>query len=290
MENYKTYKQVVSDPYIQFRVSRMEDIWDERKGEPDVPHRHEYYTILLLKKGNGQHFIDFNEYKMEPRQVFFVSPGQIHQVIEYEKSFGYVIVFSHDFLAENNIPCSFIEDLNLFNDHGYTPPLPLHDYELDKLLRYSDEMFDLYQSDSKFKDQAIGSFLQLFLIHCNNLCTIGIDNPQNHEAGNSILRNFKELVNLNFKSWHNANIYASELNVTPDHLNRVVKSLSGKSTKDFIQTRIIVEAKRMLYFSDLTTKEIGYELGFSEPANFSAFFKNATGHSPSGFKLQRQSS
>lgn len=287
MDTYKTYKQVVSDPEVHFRISRMEDIWDERGGEPDLPHRHDYYTLLLVRKANGQHFIDFNEYAMLGKEVFFVSPGQIHQVIEKEKSHGYVIVFSHHFLAGNNIPCSFIDDLNLFNDHGNTPPLPLNGYELDRLLRYSDEMWDLYQSDIKFKDQAIGSFLQLFLIHCNNLCTLGLDDTQTYEAGNTILRNFKELVNNHFTSWHGSTQYAEQLNVSPDHLNRVVKSLSGKTAKDFIHTRIIIEAKRMLYFSELSLKEIAYQLGFSEPANFSAFFKNGSGISPSEFRKQR---
>lgn len=287
MEIYKTYKQVVSDPDVHFRITRMEDLWDERGGAADVPHRHDYYTLLLTKKANGQHFIDFNEYALSDKQVFFVSPGQIHQVIEKEKSFGYVIVFSHNFLAENNIPCSFIDDLNLFHDHGNTPPLPLNESELDILLQYSDEMWKLYQNDTKFKAQAMGSFLQLFLIHCNNLCSLDLQNTQTYEAGNTILRNFKELVNNHFTTWHGSTQYAEQLNVTPDHLNRVVKSLSGKTAKDFIHTRIIIEAKRLLYFSELSQKEIAYQLGFSEPANFSAFFKNNTGASPSDFRKQR---
>ncbi|MEN8958192.1 MAG: helix-turn-helix domain-containing protein [Flavobacteriales bacterium] len=58
----------------------------------------------------------------------------------------------------------------------------------------------------------------------------------------------------------------------------------GKTAKDYIQARIITEAKRLLYFTNLSNKEIGYELGFNEPANFSAFFKKNTEVSPSKFK------
>ncbi|MBL4708824.1 MAG: helix-turn-helix domain-containing protein, partial [Flavobacteriales bacterium] len=57
--------------------------------------------------------------------------------------------------------------------------------------------------------------------------------------------------------------------------------------KEYIQSRIITEAKRLLYFSKLSNKQIGYELGFGEPANFSAFFKKCTGFSPSNF-LQKE--
>ncbi|HKI89983.1 MAG TPA: helix-turn-helix domain-containing protein, partial [Draconibacterium sp.] len=108
-------------------------------------------------------------------------------------------------------------------------------------------------------------------------------NPQNQEAANSILRSFKILVNEHFSAWHQTTDYANELNVTPDYLNRVIKSLTGKTAKEFIQARIVIEAKRLIAFSDLNAKEIGYQLGFTEPANFSAFFKKNTGLPPSQF-------
>ena len=285
MELIKVYKHVYQkDTSTNFRIARMEDIWEERKGAPDVPHRHDFYTVLLVKNANGEHTIDFNAYAMSSNQVFFVSPGQVHQIVEKEKSFGFVFMFSVDFLTQNNIPLNFIDDLNLFNDYGQTPPLPLHLEEFNKLSGFCVQMVELYNSPVKFVDQALGSLLQLFLINCNNLCTLSVDNTQNREAGNSILKNFKQLVNEKFTLWHNTTEYANELSVTPDHLNRVVKSLSGKTAKEFIQSRIIVAAKRLLYFSDESLKEISYELGFSEPANFSAFFKKNTGKSPTDFR------
>jgi AraC-like DNA-binding protein len=58
----------------------------------------------------------------------------------------------------------------------------------------------------------------------------------------------------------------------------------GKTAKEYIQSCILLSSKRMLYFSDLSAKEIGYEMGFSEPANFSAFFKKHTGTAPSHYR------
>ena len=96
----------------------------------------------------------------------------------------------------------------------------------------------------------------------------------------------KALVEANYQNWHASSQYAEALHITPDHLNRTVKSLIGKTAKEYIQSRITVAAKRMLYFSDQSNKEIGYALGFSEPGNFSAFFKKCTGQSPSDFKVR----
>jgi len=280
-ETIKTYKDVNNNNDLNFRIQRIEDIYTERNGEPDEPHRHDYYTVILVKEAVGKHIIDFNVYTLEAKQVYFVSPGQIHQVIEEMKSLGYVILFSPEFLAQNNIPCYFIDDLNLFNDHGNSPPLPLNDKEFEQLSEFCEEMIKIQDSDLKYKEQAISSYIKLFLIHGNNVCNLKNDNPQNQEAVNSILKNFKTLVNEKYHEWHQTSDYSGELNVTPDYLNRVIKSLTGKTAKEFIQARIIIEAKRLLYFSELSSKEIGYNLGFSEPANFSAFFKKNAGFSPS---------
>ena len=131
-----------------------------------------------------------------------------------------------------------------------------------------------------YKDEALGSLLKLMLISCNNICSL----PKREKNDkNSILSKFKVLINKFFKKWHATTEYANELSISSDYLNRIVKAQTGKTAKEHIQSRIIVEAKRLLYFTEMTTKEIGFELGFSEPANFSSFFKSHVGVSPSKF-------
>ena len=243
--------------------------------------------FILVKKANGKHFIDFNEYEFSNNQVFFVSPGQVHQVVENEQSFGHTLTFSTQFLIDNNIPVSFIENLNLFNDYGNAEPMKLNKEQTDKLSNYCEEILYFNNSDINFKQQGIGATLKLFLIYCNNLCTNPKHNTQIIQAGHSILKNFKNAVEKHHTEWHSSTEYADFLNITADHLNRTIKSLIGKTAKEYIQTRISIAAKRLLYFSDLSTKEIAYQLGFSEASNFSAFFKKNTNLSPSEFRKTR---
>ncbi|MHA7058155.1 AraC family transcriptional regulator [Aquimarina sp. M1] len=285
MTSIKTYKLTnETDPQIVFDIKKMEDIYDKNGGVTDTPHRHDFYIILLVSEAKGTHVIDINEFQLQNYQVFFLSPGQVHQIKEEQKSYGWVITFSRQFLEKNNINYNFIEDINLFHDYGHSPPLFLNEVQLAQLNAYTTQMFDTYQSNLKFKLEAIGALLKLFLIYSNNVCDINAKDPQQFHAGATILKEYKNLVEEHFSDWHKVQQYAEALHVTPDHLNRTIKSLIGKTAKEYLQSRIIVAAKRLLSFSDKTTKEIGYELGFTIPANFSNFFKKCTGISPSKFK------
>lgn len=286
MEEVKNYEKVNSQAeHLQFAISRMQDIYTNRNGEVDEPHRHDYFTILIVEKAKGIHKIDFNTYELEAHQVFFVAPGQVHQVIESEKSYGYAMTFSNQFLLENSIPFTFIESLNLFQNYGQSPPLLPLEEQFNTIKYFAEKILDLMTKDLQMKNLTIGSYLKLLLIECNNICSI---NPilEQDLTGTNIVRTFRNNVNDHFNKEHSASFYADLQFITPDHLNRIVKAKIGKTAKEYIQTRIITEAKRLLYFTDLNTKEIGYQLGFNVPANFSAFFKKNTGISPSKFKLK----
>ena len=261
----------------------MEAIYEARQGDKDEPHRHDYYTIVVTRHARGVHVIDFKEHELTGNQVFFIAPGQMHQIVEEEQSSGYAIVFTEEFLIRNGIRRSLIDDLNLFRSYGESPPLELEGFELQFLSDRCESMIELTTTGKKYTYEALGAHLKLLLIECQNLCSI---NPEGHDAssGASLVRDFKELLDLHFTEWHSSSSYAEALNVSPDHLNRVVRSTTGKTAKEHVQARITIGAKRLLYFTDLSIKEIGYDLGFSEPGNFSAFFKKCTGHPPSHYR------
>ena len=285
MDKVKTYQNVNNEiDSLSFGISKMEEIYTKRNGRVDEPHRHNYYTVLIVNKAKGQHKIDFNSYELSNKQIYFVAPGQVHQVIEEEQSFGFAMTFSNQFLIENSIQLSFIESLNLFQNYGQNPPLIPTENQFEAIEGFSNQIFNLFNSEANMKFLSIGAFLKLLLIECNNICSINPIESEIDSSGDNLIRLFKNEVEKNYKKEHSTTFYANKLFITPDHLNRTFKAKIGKTAKDYIQARIITEAKRLLYFTDLSNKEIGFELGFNEPANFSAFFKKQTQVSPSNFK------
>ncbi|MDG4950612.1 AraC family transcriptional regulator [Weeksellaceae bacterium KMM 9724] len=289
MENLKIYQKVNQhESSLSFGISKMEDIYEKRNGKVDEPHRHDYYTVLIIIKAKGKHKIDFNTYDLAASQIYFVAPGQVHQVIESEKSFGYSMVFSNQFLIESSISLSFIERLKLFDNYGQSPPLEPNPSQFENILGFAEEIHKLYHSDAHMRYLSIGAYLKLLLIECNNICSINPEDSELDSPANKIIRDFKTTVDLNYKKEHSTSFYAQELFITPDHLNRTIKEKMGKTAKEYIMARITTEAKRLLYFTDLTNKEIAYELGFNDPGNFSAFFKKNTQISPSSFKSKEK--
>ncbi|MDX9853888.1 MAG: helix-turn-helix transcriptional regulator [Tenuifilaceae bacterium] len=256
-------------------------------GDAAKPHSHDYYTVLVVERGQGKYAVDFTEYELSNSMVFFISPGQEHHLLCGQQPQGYRLSFSPHFLTENSIPDCFFADLNLFQDFSSSPPLKLTADQFALLLDYCVQMERYHSSTQKFKEQAVASLLKLFLITCNGSCSLTFDSPHSQEAGFSVLKRFRDLVEHNFKQWHATSNYAKAMSITPDYLNRTVKSLVGKTAKEYLQSKLITAAKRNLFFTDMSVKEIGYDLGFSEPANFNQFFKKQTGKSPAAFRKTR---
>lgn len=268
-----------------FVIKTMEEVDRQLGGISDDPHRHNYYTVIWPITATGKHIIDFKEYPITPNHVFFVSPEQVHQIITDPHPTGFVILFTPEFLEKNSIREDFIANLRLFKKSDETPPLPLTERMIGPLKMFADQMLAAFQSENDMRFETIGAYLKLFLIECNGHCSLFPGtNTQTIEVGKTLVRQFKAVVEKHYKTWHQVKDYAEELNVSPNYLNEVIKSALHISAKDYIQNRLMLEAKRMTIFTGKSIKEIGFDLGFEDPSHFSKFFKSNTGQSLVEFK------
>lgn len=272
---------------VDFRLQRMENIYDSAGGGIDEPHRHDYYTVILVEAAEGFHVMDDHKFTFNSLEVHFVSPGQVHQAALNARPKGSVMTFSRSFLIQNNIPESFISNINLFQNFGNTPPLKLDQATFQRLSKIIDEMENCLTADLNYGSRAAGALLQLFLIYCNNSSALNTTQLDEENAGICILRDFKKLVEERYKEWHKVKAYAEEMHISSKHLSQTVKDLTGKVAKDHIQDRLALEAKRLLLHTNLSVKEVAYEIGFEEPLHFSGFFKKRVEVSPRQFRQKK---
>lgn len=270
---------------VLFAFRTMEEIWNESGSEPDPPHRHNFYTVIFIKKGTGTHKIDYYEYDIISGRVFFLSPGQVHQVYTPEKPDGFVIMFTKDFLCKYNISEDFLSNIALFSNHPEASPLDIGVVGAVKLENIGNEIEQLFRNGERFVNEAVASWLKLFLIECNSAAEhLFAGNTQLMETGRSISGEFKKLVEDKFNEWHLVGDYSRALNITSDYLNNVIKSTTGTNAKVYIQNRLILEARRLGAHTALSSKEIAYKLGFLDPAHFSVFYKNTAGETFTDFR------
>ncbi len=263
-----------------FVIRSLEEIERELGTFVDDPHRHNFYSVIWSLTATGKHIIDFHDYPIEPRSIFFVSPWQVHQIITDPGAKGILILFTPEFLQKNSIREDFISNLKLFRDSEETPPLQVSEPASARLMTFTDAMYKAFESSDVLKFETIGAYLKLLLIECNGLCTLPSDtNTQSIEVGRSLVQRFKKLVEQHFTEWHQVQDYANELNITPGYLNEVISSAIHEPAKGYIRNRLILETKRLSVFTNKSIKEIGYDLGFDDPSHFSKFFKTFTGNS-----------
>ncbi|MFA9392923.1 MAG: AraC family transcriptional regulator [Prolixibacteraceae bacterium] len=288
MNAIPTHELKHEDEHVFFAFRTMEENHKKAKGEKPLPHRHDFYTVLLVKNACGSHFIDYEEFKMKPRSIFFVAPGQVHQVVvTNEHPSGDILMFSEEFMSRNYISEEFISNLGMFSCGINTPPIELEEESFVKISNLSAEINCEFAGDSTFKFDSIASYLKLILIECNAYAVLPKDsNPQNIQSGRPLIKQFRHLLDKHVNSWHKVNEYAEAMNITPDYLNNVIKTNVGKTAKELIIQRIILEAKRLGLHTDLSTKEVAYQLGYDDPSHFSKFFKKETAQSFTDFKAQ----
>jgi AraC-like DNA-binding protein len=172
----------------------------------------------------------------------------------------------------------------LFFGSDFTPVIQIDNHErqrLDTLAGVLDEEFDTIDGN---QEEMLRLLLKRFIIRCTRVARKQLIKGSVPEARIDIIRQFNVLVEEHFKSMKQITDYAALMNRSPKTITNVFSQHSVKSPLQVIHDRIILEARRMLIFTDKTAKEIAYELGFEDPSQFSRFFKKNTGLSIQQFR------
>lgn len=248
-------------------------------------HRHNYYEIFYFTQGSGDHLVDFVEYPIEAPSLHFVAPGQVHRVLRSQDSLGKVLLFTHELISFHPEINDILYRLPFLKENTPRPSFPLEGDILPQVL----EVIQNIEKECAKKENAsleiIRSYIYILLLRCRDFYEG--KNMDDNATPDSLVSRFRHLVEQHYKEWHLPNQYADELKVTPKYLNEIIKKSLGLPPGELIRERIMLEAKRMLYNTEFSAKEIAYHLNFEDPAYFSRFFRQ---HGGLSVKEYRESS
>lgn len=253
----------------------------------DAPHRHDFYTIYWIKKGQLTHTIDTVTHVVKRNTLFFLAPGQVHQMRFSEKVDGYMIAF-HDSLMCPSDKSSMAGVRNgLFVNERFSSVIQLTDTAVEQKLEWIVQQMMLEATHQQPNyESAFQNLLQYFLVESARHAKeeIQVVPDYHHKHNSALFVQFKSFIEDKYTTLKNVSDYAAMLHIKPVLLNEISKQLSGITAGEHIRNRVILEAQRLLYNTDLSAKEIAYRLGFDDPHYFSRFFKKYTNQSPSEFK------
>ena len=195
-------------------------------------------------------------------------PKQVYNWSYSKNSNGYIIIFDKHLLKET---ADFV-------NKAY---FDLSDRNTKFIKPLFENLIEEFNKNDKLSEKTIVQGISYLLPQLKRLSN---ENPQNKEVNSKAILEFSKLVSDNICENVSVNEYASKLNLTIDKLNEICKGNYGQNPKTIILEKKITEAKRLLYFTDLSVKEIAFRLGFEDSSYFSRIFKQKTNLSPTEFK------
>lgn len=249
-------------------------------------HGHSFYHLVYFTEGSGEQLIDFETFPVRKGMIYFMRPGQVHRWNFKNAADGYIVNFSPDFFDRLQLS-SAIFDLFPFFDG-----VPVHQVSiLPEVVRK--EVVGLFEAilneNGKNKPlselMAAALLVQLLVTVCRYFPEPVIWQEGSHPHA-AMMSRFKKLLEQAFRRLRLPRDYAALLHITPAHLNRICRDISGIPAGSVIRNRIILEAKRLLVSRQLTVSEISSALSFPDSSYFIKFFKKHTGHTPEQFRKQ----
>lgn len=252
------------------------------------PMRSLFFRVSICVTGALDMKIGLEDYDVRERSMSFTYPNQIFAKNNIRPgSFGYYILFSAEFLADLISP-SAMGDFFPFYAMDGLPIFTLTVHELQRVIRLIEQIDDELQRNEPAKNEAIKMYLYLLLIEAKRSYEKQGRLRKNISTQSSLTHRFRKLVSMHYLSRRQVSDYADMLAVTPNHLNKIVKSETGRTASDAIRDMLILESMSLLKYTDKTIAEIAYDLSFSEPATFNRFFKTAAGTTPQTYRKKHK--
>ena len=270
-----------------FDITPLTRMVPVRRGGKASPKHGNILSIIWVVTGTCTCTVDKLSYGLRDNQLICLGLAGEYGLEVCDSAQGFIIHFSATFLegSEHGVDMQYQDELfRLFS----TPvALTLQEDMLEEMKGIVTRMITESENVFLYRSQLLRRYLKIFLIYLSRHNARKEELIINSRSA-QLVQKFMVMLEREFKRVKSVNEYASQLAVTPNHLNVIVKKHTRHSAGYHIRQRIVLEAKRLAIYSDTCMKEIAYLLGFSDTAHFSKFFKKSTGINFSEFKRSRE--
>lgn len=243
-------------------------------------HRDDHYLFFFQQEGLSRIMVDFKEITGTASCLFFILPGQVHQVLSNYDGKGWFMALDSSYV---NDTYRHVFEAQLVNQQPISPS-PETAQQLDRCFGLLNQICHQTQ-ELHFQSQIIRSLIDTVLgFFASAYLSPNQDQMRQNLRPTLIYRQFKELLSTNFKTIKSPAAYANLLHISPAYLNEAIKQVTGFAVSYWIHQEIMLEAKRLLYYTNNTIKEIAYAIGYTDHAYFSRLFAKVVGQSPIQFR------
>ena len=241
------------------------------------PQRHEYHEIIWLSHGTAVHFLDGERRELPTNTLVSIPKGSIHNLCPSPDCRISRIRFRQEFL-KSDVTLIFAKrnGSSVIQTTGEQAAI-IESYLV--ILSYE------YAKNDPFSRNQLQYLLAAFILKIDELRQLlPVVTPKSFTQYQFVWNRFNNFLEEKFKTEHRVSYYCSMIGLSRRKLGEIAIFYSGKYVCELINERLIIEARRMILSSDLSIKEIAYELGVDDQSYFSKVFKKLTGLTPIDFK------
>ena len=266
--------------------------YDEKIHALEHPCRFDGLLMLYCISGSVRISVNLNEYDISDNHMIITTPGKILKVTDVPEQDAsdlkyLLIAMSSDFASGLRLDLK-----SLLNDGVAlmeTPVLRLEEDKIKLMSQYLSLMAEVIRMEGEYQEDALRSLVASMLcvvagVWSERLEEVRNTTSQTTSRSRMIFDQFIKLVSEYHTKYRNVGFYADKLCLTPKYLSKLIKTASGRSAPEWIDSYVILEAKNLLKYSDITIKEIVYRLNFPNQSVFYKFFKARTGMTPSDYR------
>ena len=270
----------------EFELVGIGQLYNNHSDSLTTPHRAGFYHILWFQKGSPTHLVDFNPVEIKPNTILFLNKDTVQRFDKKGGFDGKAILFTDGFFCNTEEDIKYLRSSILFNDL-----FSVSQIQMSKTASLFAHLFQLMEIELENEKDISQPHILKNLLHNFLLLSERERRKQNFteikkSADLDYVMLFKDLLESNYHKLKQVSNYAKIISVTEKRLNQATSKILGKSPKQMIDERVMLEAKRLLAHTNESVKEIGFELGFDEPTNFIKYFRKHSNSTPVEFREQ----